>query len=245
MQTLVHNGIHGRDVHVWCVPLQAADKTVAKFQSILLPEEIARAARLRLDHLQRRFIIGRGTLRILLASYLHVHPAHLQFSYGPQGKPYINNTTAAIHFNISHSDDLALLAFTLRCHIGIDMEHIRAQPDFLGIARRFFHAEEVAALELLPAGECQDAFYRYWTRKEAYVKASGHGLSVPLDSFRVPLRSGEAASFIDLPQTSDDGSAWSMHDLNVIPNYAAALVYRDFPRNVCIATMGDPSNIFD
>lgn len=240
----MYNSIHDRDVHVWALPLETADNTVAKFKNILLPEELARSARLRLDHLQRRFIVGRGTLRILLASYLHTQPAHLHFSYGPQGKPYIN-TTAGIHFNISHSEDLALLAFTLGCHVGIDVERIRTQPDLLGIARRFLHSEEVSALELLPAGERQHAFYWCWTRKEAYIKALGHGLSVPLDSFQVTLRSGEAACFTDLPRTSDDDSVWSMHDLRMIPNYAAALVYEDFPRPVCIATMGDPSNIFD
>jgi 4'-phosphopantetheinyl transferase len=241
--TLVRNSIHGRDVHIWRVPLQAADNTIAEFESILLSEELARAARFRSDHLQRRFIVGRGTLRILLASYLHAHPARLQFSYGPQGKPYVNSTTG-IHFNVSHSDDLALLAFTMGCDVGIDIERIRSQPDLLGIARRFFNREEVAELELLPAGECQYSFYLCWTRKEAYIKASGDGLSAPLHSFRVTLRSGEPACLTRLTQISDD-SAWTIHDLSVMPNYAAALVYNDSPRPVCFTTVADPSNLLE
>ena len=233
----------GRHVHVWRLPLQAEEDTVATFEKILCPEELARADGFRFDDLRRRFIIARGSLRIILARYLHTDPNRVQFSYGPSGKPYVDNS-AEIRFNISHSDDLAILAFASHCDLGVDIEHIRSSVDIIGIARRFFHKAEFADLVSLPASKREEAFALCWTRKEACVKAAGGSLFAPLDAFHVTLRPGEPARLRYLPFI-DGKLSWSMQDLSEMPHYAGALVYQDRARPVNVAAFEDASELLD
>lgn len=233
----------GPHVHVWRVALQAEEHTVAKFEKILFPEELARADGFRFPYLRRRFIIARGSLRIILARYLRTDPNRLPFSYGPSGKPYVHNS-AEIRFNISHSDDLAMLAFASHCDLGVDVEHIRSSVDVIEIARRFFHKAEFADLVSVPANKREEAFALCWTRKEACVKAAGSGLLASLDAFHVTLRPGEPAQVSCL--LSNDGNLpWSMQDLSDIPNYAAALVYQDRPRCVNVSVLADASELLE
>jgi 4'-phosphopantetheinyl transferase len=225
------NELVGRAVDVWTVRLASSDLAAAHFEAALAPEELTRADRFRFPHLRRSFIVSRGSLRVLIAGYLGITPREVQFSYGARGKPaYIDPAT--IQFNLSHSGGLALFAFTAGCELGVDIEQIRPLEDMSDIASRFFCSEETAELDSLPAGQRQHAFFLCWTRKEAYIKAVGEGLAVPLDSFRVATRPGEPARLIHLAQDANAAKAWNMHNLISDPEYAAALAYLDAERPI-------------
>ena len=212
-------------IQIFAVGVQAPDSVVAQYQLVLTPEEVARAARFRFRHLQRSFIIARGVLRILIGRYLHTTPQHVELCYGAKGKPRLA-VPARIQFNVSHSNDLALFAFALDREIGIDVEHIRPLSDMQEIASRFFCADETAELMGLPPDQHEQAFYRCWTRKEAYIKAIGDGLSVPLDNFRVTLRQHDPVRFVHLAHDTVAAEGWTLLDLRPAPQYAAALAYR-------------------
>jgi len=221
----------GRAVDVWTVRLAASDSVVAHLEATLAPDELIRAGRFRFPHLRRSFILSQGSLRVLIAEYLGITPREVQLSYGPRGKPaYID--PAAIQFNLSHSGGLALFAFTADCELGADIEHIRPLQDLSDVASRFFCAEETAELDSLPASQREQAFFLCWTRKEAYIKAIGEGLAVPLDSFRVSVRPGEPAQMIHLGGDVDAGRAWTLHNLSPDVGYAAAIAYRDAARPI-------------
>jgi len=225
------NELAGRAVDVWTVKLASSDSAAAHLEAALAPDELARADRFLFPHLRRSFIISRGSLRILVAVYLGIAPREVEFSYGARGKPaYID--PAAIQFNLSHSGELALFAFTAGCELGVDIEQIRPLEDLGDIASRFFCSEETAELSSLPAGQRVHAFFLCWTRKEAYIKAVGEGLTVPLDSFRVTTRPGEPARMIHLAQDANAAKAWTLHNLISDREYAAALAYRDAERPI-------------
>ena len=232
-----------RQVYALRLSLQADDKILSQFQKTLPAEEAAKAARFRFDYLRRRFIITRASLRIILANYLHTAPSEVQFSYGSNWKPHVENPDG-LHFNTSHSGDLALLAFALHCRIGVDIEYIRSVPDSLDIARRFFHPQEIADLESLSPSEREQAFFLCWTRKEAYVKASGDGLSMPLNGFRVTLQPGNVVQPLPFPSIGEE-TTWTMHDLSALPTYTATLVYEGAQRPVHITSLASPSSILD
>jgi 4'-phosphopantetheinyl transferase len=225
-----------RDIDVRAVRMAAPDSDVARFERILAPGERDRAARFRFEDLRRKFILARAALRILLGGYLKRDPADIQFEHGPKGKPSLPEP-GGIEFNASHSGGLAVFAFAKDCELGIDVEQIRPMPDMLDIANRFFCAAEAGELTSLPAHQRERAFFNCWTRKEAYIKATGEGLSAPLDEFRVTLRPDEPARFVHIANdhlANDENAAadWSLHDLRLAPDYAGALAYRDAIRPV-------------
>jgi 4'-phosphopantetheinyl transferase len=236
-------GRGGPAIHVWPIRLEAGKDVLAGFQRVLAPDETARAARFSFDHLQRRFVLARGALRILLGYYLRTGAHRIQFSYGWKGKPRL--ATPGIDFNASRSGTVALLAFTLQCEIGVDIEQIRPLCDIQEIANRFFCAEESAELRALPVSEREHAFFVCWTRKEAYLKAVGDGLSAPLDGFRVALRPGQPARLIQSADGMSADKAWTLHDLNVTPHHAAALAYNDSPRPVYVLPLTEPAELLD
>ncbi|MBZ5607013.1 MAG: 4'-phosphopantetheinyl transferase superfamily protein [Acidobacteriia bacterium] len=162
--------------------------------------------------------------------------------YGPKGKPALV-TPAGVSFNTSHSGGLAVFAFTPGCELGVDLERIRPLPDLQDVAQRFFCSEETSDLLALPAGQQERAFFLCWTRKEAYIKATGDGLSVPLDAFRVELRPGEAARFIHVAHDVKAAKAWTLHDLDFGPDYAAALAYQDAERPLTVFRPADPADL--
>lgn len=228
-----------RTIHVWPIRLEAAQDTVAAFGQLLSPDEAIRAGRFCFDHLQRRYVLARGALRILLAHYLQTSANRIAFSYGEKGKPRV--AAGGIEFNISHSGSLALLAFTQQCEIGIDVEELRPVPNYQEIAERFFRADEAAEVRSSPAGEREHAFLVCWTRKEAYLKAVGDGLSAPLNGFRVTVRRGEPARFLHFEVSPD--APWTLHDLGSPPRYAAALAYNETPRAVHRQPLTEPAQL--
>jgi 4'-phosphopantetheinyl transferase len=206
----------------------------------LSPDETAAADR-RIGPVHSEFVFSRAILRELTGRYTFTPPTQICFSLGPNGKPGLSGLPGP-HFNVSHSDGLAVYAFAANCELGVDLEHVRPFDDINTIARRFFCTEEAAQLSSLPATEQTDAFFRCWTRKEAYIKADGEGLSLPLDSFQVTLRPGDPAKFVHIGGDHAAAGSWTLHDLSLIPGYAGALAYCDSVRPVILhatQTAGD------
>lgn len=231
-------GLCERDVHVWTVRIQASDELAANFERVLTSDEMDRAARFRFDGLRHSYVIARGTLRSLLGRYLDVPPASVRLNYGSRGKPALPSD-AGLEFNTTHSGGLAAFAFTVGCPIGVDVEQIRPLTELNDIASRFFCREEAAEILSLPPSERERAFFLCWTRKEAYIKAIGDGLSTPLDDFRVTLRDHETARLVHLGQDIDAARAWTLEDLGLASGYAAALAYHDRQRSLSVFPIAD------
>jgi 4'-phosphopantetheinyl transferase len=221
-----------RCIHVWSMRVDADDANAAACAALLSADEQARAARFQFLHLARAFTLSRGVLRILLARYLRVDPAGLLLEYGPNGKPHLP-ASPPLEFNLSHSGGLATFAFTSGCPVGIDVEHIRPMPDLAAIAHRFFSREEAADLAALPHDQRELAFFLCWTRKEAYVKAVGGGLSAPLDQFRVSVDPTLPAQFLHLPPLAT--GPWTLAGLPLDTAFAAALAYPDARREIVMS----------
>lgn len=227
-------------VHVWSFPTRASPHVVATFERVLVPQERDRALRFRVHQLYSSFVIARGALRHLLGHYLSCDPAKVSLVYGLNGKPAVESPSS-LHFNVTHSCDLAVIALTAHREVGVDVEQIRPLPDMEQIANHFFCPEEASEVMSVPRNQRERAFFLCWTRKEAYIKATGDGFSTPLDSFRVAVHPDIAARFLHIEHNETEAQAWTLHDLQVAVGYAAALAYRDQPRSLSVFSMTDPS----
>lgn len=229
-----------RSLHVWSIRTEVPVTACASYEQLLSQEERARSATYRFPQHARAFKVVRGTLRILLAGYLNVSPSSLRFKRSPEGKPSLV-MSSGLEFNVSHSGGLALLAFTYGCPVGIDVEQIRGMPEMQAIADHFFCAEEASDLAALPDCQRKLAFFLCWTRKEAYVKASGEGICARLDQFRVSLDPVRPARFLRLPPLST--TPWSLTGLCLDPAYASALAYPDDARVLTVFNILEASEL--
>ena len=209
-------------VHVWTRPLQVPPPVEQACYELLSAEERQRAARYRVARPRNAFILTRGTLRSLLASYLGTAPQTLSFRFSEYGKPFLDGSFD-LRFNVSHTDGLALIAFVRTREIGIDVEKINGAPDARKLAERFFSLQERHSLENLSGDELHAAFFRCWTRKEAYVKARGEGLSLPLHQFDVSVAADEPQALQATRPDASEAGRWIVRDLATIPGYVAAL----------------------
>ncbi|HEY4424785.1 MAG TPA: 4'-phosphopantetheinyl transferase superfamily protein [Pyrinomonadaceae bacterium] len=207
-------------VHVWRISLDQPDDKLDRFRRTLEPDEINRASRFHFEKHRQHFIVARGFLRSVVARYLEMQPEALRFSYGAYGKPALASEHA-LRFNLSHSHEVALLAVGLDAELGVDVEHIRADFASEEIARRFFSRAEVEVFNALPQEEQVAAFFRCWTRKEAYIKAIGKGLSQALDAFDVTLAPDVQPALLRAEE--DDVSRWLLRNVDVGEGYAGAL----------------------
>jgi 4'-phosphopantetheinyl transferase len=207
------------EVHIWLAWLDADAQERTRLTSYLSADEVARAARFVFPRDRDHFIVARGRLRELLGKYLHCSPDAVQFKTDRYGKPSLLDDRDPLRFNLSHSHGLALYGFCMGHELGIDTEKIR--PGFAGegIAERYFSPAERTQLAELPKELRDTAFFLCWTRKEAYIKAHGDGLQIPLDSFDVSLKPGE-------PETlrSVDSDRWSMRSFAPAPEFVAAII---------------------
>jgi 4'-phosphopantetheinyl transferase len=222
-----------REVQIWGVWLSGSDASLAYYRSMLSPEELQRAERFRFEHLRHSYTRSRGSLRLLLAHYLGRPPSEIQLICRPKGKPILRDSSQ-IDFNASHSGQMALYAFTVGCELGIDVERLRKLDDAESIAARFFSTAEASELLSLTPEQRGPAFFRCWTRKEAYVKAVGDGLAIPLNRFQVTLLPGIPARFVQLASDMGTAADWTLDHLELAPGYLGALAYRDNRRPTAI-----------
>jgi 4'-phosphopantetheinyl transferase len=209
-------------VHVWKRSLQAEPAAIKFYSAWLSDDEHERAARYRVEQPRTDFILTRGTLRVLIASYLRMAPQEIKFRYSKFGKPSLEGNRE-LRFNVSHTNGRALLAFVKDRELGVDVEHVRTTLDARELAERFFSEAERSALEKLTGDDLYAAFYRCWTRKEAYIKAKGEGLSLPLTQFDVSVAADELQALLATRPEPSEASRWMLRDLNAGPGYAAAL----------------------
>ena len=208
-----------QEVHVWCAELIAESADVDEIAACLSPEEFERADRFIDEKHRTHFIVARSVLRQLLGQYLELEPGAITFIYGEHGKPSIAG--AELCFNLSHSHGLALYAVARERQVGVDVEFPRAQVAHERIASRFFSIKEQAALAEQPETERCTAFYNIWTRKEAYLKARGDGISAGLDTFSVSLDA--EARLLHSEEGAAEPARWKLSALQPAPGYVAAL----------------------
>jgi len=208
------------EVHIWKLRPEPAIEFSHYFQ-ILSSDEQERARRFRFPDLTRKFIVDHGRLRLLLGAYTQTSPEDLVFAQNNFGKPQLTNHR--LRFNLSHTDGLTLLALCLDSEVGVDVEAVRPMDDWAGIARSNFSPLENAALHSTVETDRQNAFFRCWTRKEAFLKANGHGLSKPLDSFAVSLAPEELPELLSCEWDSQEMSRWFLVSLPLGPSFVGAL----------------------
>jgi 4'-phosphopantetheinyl transferase len=214
------------EVHIWRVSLMQPEAVIERCRSFLPADEIGRAERFHFERDRRRFAVSHSMVRSVLGRYLELKPQEVRFVYGPKGKPEVAPewNSLGLKFNLSHSGEFALMGVATKLVMGIDIEEIR--PDFgtQEIAQRFFSRQEVATFLALPQHQRVEAFFYCWTRKEAYIKAQGEGLSLALDSFDVTFAPGAEPALLRVAEDPNEVARWKLYNINPGPGYKAALM---------------------
>ncbi|MBI4538722.1 MAG: 4'-phosphopantetheinyl transferase superfamily protein [Gemmatimonadetes bacterium] len=212
-------------VHLWTVRL---DRTEDRHEAVarLSAEELRRAGTFHFERHRRRFIVRHMALRAILSAYLRVDPAKLRFTTGERGKPELDPRAREepLHFNLSHSHEMALIGVTRSAPIGVDIEHVRPIPDLDALAARFFSPFERAVLRDVAPDRKLEAFLRCWTQKEAFVKATGQGLYFDLHRFDVSVSPDAPPAILRVDDDPDLARSWSVHPLPSDPHYVGAVV---------------------
>ncbi|MGE0127944.1 MAG: 4'-phosphopantetheinyl transferase superfamily protein [Blastocatellales bacterium] len=213
------------EVHVWRVSLNQPESEVQESFRLLNPDERERASRFRFPQSRDHFAVARGALRVILGRYLDTPPERLRFRYNAFGKPALENEPAGgdLRFNLSHSHGLALCAITFGCEIGVDVEWMRADLAGEETIAKYFSNQEAETIRKLPPELRTQAFFDCWTRKEAFIKAVGEGLSYPLDQFTVTVTPGQPARLLNARGGEQEAGRWSLAPLNCGDGYAAAV----------------------
>jgi 4'-phosphopantetheinyl transferase len=222
------------EMQLWRVDLEAIRGDESRWQKLLSSDELARASRFHFSRDRQRFSAARALLRTILGAYLATDAKELNFSYSKKEKPSLGAPFegSGVTFNVSHSGEVALFAFARRCEIGVDIEQIRRDVEVDAIARRFFSAREQGQLATLPTEERIEGFFRCWTRKEAYIKATGDGLSLPLNQFDVSLAPGETDALLATRPNSSEANQWLLQEVPGGDGYVAALCVRGRERKL-------------
>ncbi len=208
------------EVHVWRVGLDCIPPVIVELRATLSPEERVRARRFHGHQMCNRWTAARGALRRIVGEYAHRDPASLEFRVGTYGKPELVGEPGEIAFSLSHSRNMALVAVVNSGRVGVDAEHVDVSLEFEKIIERSFAQEERDDILALPRESRRRAFFATWTRKEAFVKATGQGLSLPMDRFAVSVNPDQPARLISVD--GDDAARWSLMDIGT-PDVAAAI----------------------
>jgi 4'-phosphopantetheinyl transferase len=203
--------------HVWI----GGERDDARARAMLSDDELARASSFVSDVHRNRYLAGRLALRELLGRYLNRSPSDLRFAYSYYGKPELPGET--LRFNVAHSDDVAIIGLTEQDRVGVDVERVRDLHDLDVVADAVFSERELAVFHALPDSSKTRAFFNCWTRKEAFVKAVGDGLSHRLDAFEVTLRPGEEARLLEVEGSTDAAATWSLFDLSPMDGWVGAV----------------------
>jgi len=216
----------GDAVQLWRIALDDPAWSVGSLMRDLAQDEIRRAGAFHFDRDRRRFVVGRAVLRRILAGRSGLRPSELRFAYGDQGKPRLVTPpgNAETRFNLSHSRGVAICGVTRGREIGVDVERVRQGVEIERIARRFFSARENRSFRSILPDRRREAFFRCWTRKEAYLKATGRGVFGGSTRFDVTLSPDEPARLIEVHDDPVEASRWRLQDLSPAPGYVGAVV---------------------
>ena len=211
------------EVHVWRENLDNVKPLLEDFAQVLSEDELVRARRFHFEQHRQRFVAGRGILRNILGRYLNIEPDKINFGYEPRGKPFLDENCNQINlkFNLSHSQNYALYVMSLNNSVGVDLECISSTTDVVSLAKRFFSPSEFAVIESASPEQQQQLFFRYWTCKEAYLKATGTGLR-DLQKVEISLTAEQPAEL----NISDISSEWSLLEIQPFSNCAATVAVR-------------------
>ncbi len=209
------------EIHLWSSTLSLRESSRGKFYRTLSAEERERAANFRFSGHRDAYIVSRGLLRSILSQYSNEAPQQLVISYGSNGKPKLEDSP--VYFNVAHSGQRVVFALARERMLGIDIELVRPMPNLEEIAMQFFSVPEYEDLLQVPEQERVSAFFRCWTRKEAYVKATGDGLQAKLDQFQVSLKPEEPARFVSIDADLTHAGQWSLFDWSPEKGYAGAV----------------------
>ncbi len=223
-----HPDLADDEIHVWCAGLDKLVSDLPAFAGPLSESERKRADRFQFDRDRNRFIVRHGLLRMILGRYLNIEPARVAFAYESRGKPLLHGpaVTPPFHFNLSHSNGLALIAGTRQAALGVDVERVRFIPEADQIAAKFFSPREGAMLHAIPAEQKMEAFFHCWTRKEAYLKATGEGIADALPRIEVSLSPGQPARLLRINGDTQAASLWSLSALAPAPGFVGAMAIK-------------------
>jgi 4'-phosphopantetheinyl transferase len=225
--------LEGNEVQVWCVALDSPLSRAGELMRLLSPDELERADRFKFEQGRQHYIVGRATLRRLLGDVLQLDPATLKFDYIDRGKPALGGAhVGKLHFNVSHSHGLALIAVTRCAPVGVDIEYIRPVKHGDDIARRFFTASESAGLAKLAGAERPAAFFNLWTRKEAWLKATGAGIADSLNRAEFSFLPDDPPRVLNIAGEPGESDYWTVIDLKPATGFTGALAARTRDLNV-------------
>ncbi len=212
-------------IQIWKADLDVSEPFRKSLWNFLSRDEQKRAEKFRINDDCNNFIAARGILRFLLGRYLNIEPERITFDYGEYGKPIVVNDDS-LRFNISHSNGVGLFAFTQKLELGVDIEFCKREIEIIAIAKRFFSQNEIKALSTLSGEDRVTGFYNCWTRKEAFIKAIGEGLSFPLDKFEVSLSPAKSAKLLAVNCDTKAELNWSLRSFKPYQNFIGALAFR-------------------
>lgn len=216
--------IEDDQAHLWLIPFKKIEEGESYFRQIMSQDELSRAGRFHFEKDRTRYVCGRGFLRLLLGRYLSILPSSILFEYNDFGKPELSKhqNLQLLTFNTSHAEDYLAFAVTNIAQIGIDIEILQKKTDLMGIAERFFSAKEFEKIKSFHNKNFTEAFYNCWTRKEAFIKAVGDGLSIPLNSFEVSIDTNEGYTNINF-YNKNGSEKWRLLSFKPATNYVGAL----------------------
>lgn len=218
--------LSSKDVHIWRAVLELPSSRVEELEETLSIDERSRAGRFRIERDRSQFVAARGILRLILGCYLGDEPGAFRFCYEKNGKPRLENACGktGIQFNLSHSEGLALYVFTQDHEVGVDLERIQDLPEMEKIVEQFFSVRERIAFAALPMSEKKETFFSWWTRKEAFTKATGDGLSYPLERLDVSVIGKETADLLGRFGDTNKEARWSVANVKPADQFTGAFV---------------------
>ena len=232
-----------REVHLWRVAMDGSAGHLSGYAAVLSDEERIRAERFRFDRDRNLYVLSRGALRLLISGYTGLRSDALAFRFGSQGKPALD-ADSDLEFNLSHSGGLCVLAFARKMRIGIDIEAKARDVAFLDLAERFFAPAERKAIAVMQPDQIRDAFYAVWTRKEAYIKALGEGVTHGLDNFTVSVRPDDLEPEVNSQRDAMARDRWKLISFEPRSGFAGALAVEGGSQAILALEYGGPGAVW-
>ncbi|MBS1518085.1 MAG: 4'-phosphopantetheinyl transferase superfamily protein [Bacteroidetes bacterium] len=217
--------LNRNDVHIYRINIPDHTDSIASLNELLSADEFSKAQRYKFPVDKQNYIICRGNLRKILSEYTNEAPQKIRFEYSDKGKPFLKNSE--IFFNLSHSGERCVIAVSRAENLGIDIERIREVKDLLNISAKYFSETEFDLIKKSPPKIRTELFFRIWTLKEAFIKATGEGLSYPLKGFSVLLNAGDSHS-VNIRNRAEENDLWSLFSLECNEYYLSSLAIKSF-----------------